>query len=322
MSRIIMKIRYPMHIEEELTDINELIELSEELIDKEGADDALTYNLNFLQSFKKELTDELNLSYKRYMLNSFDTTVESGVEGKIPSIAEATRYLLNLQETLYSLAESALGKVVKGSKISDVVFEGATMGIGNAKKGSLKIQLKQINNSQTTFHPYLKIATDKLNEILDCGSDEYLLREQAAKLGSQPIYKYKNLLNGIKNDNITVTLFDKIKPEGYETQTITPEFAGNVYSAIIQAEPNEDTYFEEIEGELIVINGKNNTITISSKDEEGNDKDYHIDFDNERFSSLVGGRYKKKVKVKIKTTENYYELEEDTKIDRELKKFL
>lgn len=309
-----------MHIEEELADVKELISLNKDLIDENGADDALKYNLEYLTSFKNDLTSELNKSYEHYRLYSFDTIVKSEDKGKIPSIAQVTRYLSNLQDTLYSLAESALNKVIKGTKISDEVFEGATIGIGNAERGSLKIQLKQVN-TQSSFEPYLKIATDKLNELINCGSDGKLISEQASKLGSQPIFKYKKLLDDIQSEDLTFILFDDIKPEGYETQIITPEFAEKVYNAINQAEPKEETYFDEVEGELIVINGKTNKITISPK-EERKDKDYMIKFDNERFGSLVGKHYNKNVKVKIKITNQYYELEEDTKEDMELIKFL
>lgn len=316
-----MKVRYPMHIEEELEDINELISLNMDLMSKGEPDDALKYNLNFLQDFKVDLTNELNLSYTHYMLQSFDAKIEAETEGKIPSIKKVTRFLSNLQEILYSLAESALNKVVKGTKISEEVIKGTTLGIQSAQKSSLIIQFKPIN-SEPSFDPYLKIATDKLNELLECGSDEDLLREQAAKLGSQPIFRYREFLNDILKDNIKVTLFNEIKPEGYEPQVITSRFAENVYSAIIQAEPKEETFPEEIEGELIIINGKKNKITISSIDEQGKDRDILIKYDNERFSSLIGKRFKKKVKVKVESTEKYYELEEETKKEMILVKFL
>jgi len=309
-----MEIRYPKYIEEEIEDVNELISLNEELISNQS-DDSLKNNLSFLKNFRKDLTQELNESYESYRLVSFDTIIEK--EGKIPSVYEVTKFLSNFQNTLYSLAESALNKVMKGSKISEEVLDGATIGISKASKGSLKIHLKPVD-MKPSFQPYLKIATDKLNVLLDCGSDENLLKEQVHHLGSQPIYKYKTLLKDIQKDEITVTLFDEIKPRGYKTQIITPKFAENVYSAIVQTEPETNSYTDEITGELIVINGKKNEITVSSKDENGKDKDYNISFDSEQFSSSLGKYYKEQVNVKISIIEKYYELEEDTKFDLEL----
>lgn len=316
-----MIVRYPMYIEEELNDILELISLNEELMSNDSEDESLKFNLQYLSDFKEELNKELNQSYQHYKITTFDTVIESSSAGIILSISEVTRYLSNLQETLYSLAESALGKVMKGTKISDFVYEGATVGIGNVSRGSLKVQLKPINCSQQTFHPYLKIATDKLNDLIECGSDEDLISEQATHLGSQPIFKYMKLLHGIKSDNLTVKLFDDLKPEGYETQIITPEFADDVYNAIIQAEPQEESFFDEIEGKVVVINGKKNEITISSTRDNKN-KDYVISFDNERFASLVGAKYNQFVKIKVKITTKFYELEEETQQECELVRFI
>ena len=81
MSRIIMEIRYPKYIEEEIEDVNELISLNEELISNQS-DDSLKNNLSFLKNFRKDLTQELNESYESYRLVSFDTIIEK--EGKIP----------------------------------------------------------------------------------------------------------------------------------------------------------------------------------------------------------------------------------------------
>lgn len=314
-----MDIRYPMHIEEDLNDVMELIEMNEDLLDKHP-DDTLKYNLDYLNQFKSELTEELNESYQRYMLESFDAVIESDVDGQSPSVEKSFRFLFNLQRMLYALAESALHKVDKYAKISDDVFQGATMGVARASRGSLKVQLNQIN-PQTSFYPFLRIATDKFSVLLDCGSDEELLRDQAMKLGYQPISKYKTLLNDIKKDNITVKLFDEIKPSGYDSQIISPEFAENVYSAIVQAEPKKEVYTQEIEGELIAINGKTDKIIISTIEEEIK-KDITISFDNERFGSLMGNKYQRQVKVEVEISEYYHELEEDKSDEIIFKRFI
>lgn len=316
-----MMFRYPMHIEKELKGVIELIELNDELMLDEP-DEALKYNLKFLQGFKKELTEELNQSYEHYKISSFDAIIEGNRNNKIPSLPEVTRFLSNLQEILYSLAESAWTKVMKGTKISEVVFEGTTLGIKDARKGSLIIQLKPINTSQSSLNPYLKIATDKLNDLLDCGSDEELIREQAKHLGSQPIFKYKKMLEDIKTDDLTIKLFNEIKPQDYETQIITPKFASDVFAAINQAEPNENYKYEFIEGDLKIINGKQNKITISSKIDDKKTKDFIIAFDNDRFASVIGKNYDQFVKVKVKYTTKFYELEEETKEEIELIRFL
>lgn len=314
-----MEIRYPMHIEEDLDDVMELIEVNENLL-AEHPDDTLKYNLEYLNQFKSELDEELNKSYERYMLPSFDTIIESDVEGQSPSVEQSFRYLSNLQKTIYALAESALHKVNKYAKISDMVFTGATMGVGRASKGSLRIQLNQID-PQTSFQPFIRIATDKLNELLECGSDEDLLKAQAMKLGYQPISRYKSLLDGINKDKITVKLFDKIKPDEYKSQIITPEFAETVYTAIVQAEPKKEVYREEIEGELVTIDGRNDKIIISTFDGK-NKKDIPISFDNERFGSLMGTKYQKQITVEVEITEFYHELEADTLDEIVFKKFI
>jgi hypothetical protein len=314
-----MEVRYPMHIEEDLDDVMELIEVNENLL-SEHPDDTLKYNLKYLNQFKSELDEELNKSHERYMLASFDTIIESDVKDQSPSVEQSFRYLSNLQKTIYALAESALHKVNKYAKISDMVFTGATMGVGRASKGSLRIQLNQIDH-QTSFQPYIRIATDKLNELLECGSDEDLLKEQAMKLGYQPISRYKALLDGINKDKLTVKLFDKIKPEEYESRIITPEFAETVFTAIVQAEPKKEVYREEIEGELVTIDGRSDKIIISTFDGK-NKKDIPISFDNERFGSLIGNKYKKQIKVEVEITEFYHELEADTLDEIVFKRFI
>jgi hypothetical protein len=298
-----LKHRYPWHIEEDITDVEELINLTEEEFSNEK-DHALEISLNHLKQIRQDFISELNSSNKYYKLTAFDMRIES-TNNKVPSVKEITLVLNNLQELFYSLAESTKKKVEKGSKFTEFVRTFSTIGISKASPGSLKLELKPINQSQTQLtDPHMKIVTDKLNLLLDCGSDNSLLKEQANDLGSQPIYKYKSFLKGIEDNNLTISLFNEVKPENYETQILNPKFAKNVKKSIDKIQIKKKKYYRIVEGVLEVINGRKKEININIEPEKTKGKYVALSFDD-NFNDILGDKYKQIVKVKILVCEKH-----------------
>lgn len=313
-----LKYRYPWHIEEKITDVEELIALTKDELSNEE-DSALEISLNHLKEIRQEYISELNNSYEHYKLSAFDMKIES--ENNIPSVKETMLILDRTQKLFYSLAASTRKKAEKGSKFTDFVKSFSTIGISKASPGSLNIELKPINQSQTQLKdPLMKIVTDKLNILIDCGSDDTLLKEQADELGSQPIFEYNSLLNEIDKNSLTVSLFNEIKPKDYEPQILNPEIAKNIKKSIEKIQIKEKKYYDNLEGILDVINGRKKEININTDPDTVNGKYVALSFD-ESFNEILGDKYKQNIKVKILVCEKHSKAD-GVKINKKLIDFL
>jgi len=250
---------------------------------------------------ENNIFQELNEYYKNHNLTNFDMRIESS-EYNTPSIDETADTLNLFQEIIFALG-SISKKLEKGTQIGKDMRKSLSIGIDNASHGSLKLELKPVN-SQTELFPYLGLATDRLNDIINCGEDIDLLEKQAKKLGSKPIFKYKKFLENIKNKEITVSLFDNIKPKNFEKKILDPSFANKVEFAINNIKPIKNSDEKIIEGKLDVINGRKGIISINLEKEKG-DKGDHLDiiFDKNKFDKILGEKYEKDIKINVEVIE-------------------
>ncbi|MDR0911323.1 MAG: hypothetical protein LBM96_01815 [Methanobrevibacter sp.] len=282
--------------------------------------------LKGLEKQQNEIFKQLNAFYEDYNLKVFDMKIESN-KNKIPSINEITGILNSIQDMCFSLGESVYKRVKKGTQISDLIINSLSIGINDVQIGSLKLELKPVT-SQTELVPYLGIVLDRLNDLINCEDNVELLEKQAKRLGSKPIYNYKEFLEIIKHKNLTISFFENIKPSNYikplgfdKKIVISSSFANKVDLAIDKIKPIKTQEIKNITGFLDVINGRQNNISVNLENEKKTGKYITINFDKDRFNEIIGEKYNKSIKMKVKVTE-IESIVDNTKINYELLEIL
>ncbi len=308
--------RKPSLIQKELEKLRELIKENEQLISKYQDDFALKLNLKSFKNREQFLLDELKKSREHLNMDTLTVVIEK----EYPPIDEVMDISYHLQELFHTLAAQAdKGKAMdRGARIPPDIKSISTLGLEKAEAGSLILSftfnpLK--TDPQKKFITIVKTATDNFNALIECGSDKRLIKEQTDKLGSQTIDRYKNLLGTVFKHKSNLRLFDEKIPKDYPPKKISNQFAESVYQVIVDTNPPEFDDIE-IEGELGIINIFSNIFTIKTEV-----KQVDIKFD-EFYLEEVKSRLKQNVKIGVKLTKTYHELQDKTDEEYKLIRFL
>jgi len=303
--------RKPSLIQTELEELQELIDENELLISKYPQDFALKLNLDSFENRKQFLLEELSKSLSHFNMDTFSIVIEKDY----PPIDEVMDIMHRVQELFHTLAAQAdKGKAMdRGAHIPPDIKTISTLGLEKAKVGCLRLYftfnpLK--TDSQSKFITVIKQATDNLNTLISCGTDKKLIKEQTKNLGSQSIDRYKNLLETIFKHKSDLRLFEEEINTEYEPKKLSDKFAESVYQVIVDSKPPE-TEDIDIEGELGIINIFLHVFTVKTELRQ-----VDIEFDD-FYIDEVKSRLKQNVKVKVKLTKTYHELQD--KMDEEYK---
>ena len=311
-----MHFRKPELIEEEIEDVKEIIQVNEDLIPKFPDDLILKTNLEYLKERVDELINELKSSNEHFNVDVFTITISANN----PPVTDVLEISYSLQKLFYPLAQANDGAVKRNTRVPINIKNATTLGLKEAKAiNSLTLFFKTDpleTDTQKRFFTLTRVAMDNLSDLLACKTDKELIKEQADKLGLQCIDKYKIFLETISKKEVDVTLFDIERPKNYSTKKITKEFAEEVYQSITEINPPSDEIVQ-VEGELGVID----TFSHYFKIKDVNDKIINIKFED-RFIESVKRRLKTNVKVSIKLTKEYHEIEDKTDEKRELIGFI
>jgi len=310
--------RNPLLIKEELKDVRELISLNQELISNypDKKDAAIEFNLSFLEEREKELLDELNKSYEDRNVDTFDIVIDK----ENPPLDEVLDIGHSTQELFRPLAYAYGNRAVnRGDKIPQDIINATTLGLREAKVGSLRLSLiidPLKTDDQKRFVTLIETAIDNLNTLISCGTDKELIKRQTKILGTQCIDKYKDFVEVVSKQKTDLLLFDEEKPKGFKTQKITNDFAESVYQVIVETqEPKEEKI--EIEGRLGVID----TFSHKFQIKDSKNKRIYVNFD-EHFTEQIKERLEQIVRVELNVTKTYHEIEDKTDKKLELKRFL
>lgn len=297
----------------EIKKVSQLIRDNNGLMDKYPEEVGLELDQWALESRKSDLLIELKKSNDYFKILMFDLTLEDNEFSNL-SLDKVGSFFTSLQKLVTSLVQSIAGPVKKGAKVSDAIREISRLEIIDGNPGSLNIVLKEKTEASVT-DTLSKEAFNRLNFLFSCGDDRELIMDQLGKLGNKPIGSYKEFLNVIIKNNIDLKLYDNIKPEGYETFSLTNEFANKVYSVIIETTPTTET--EIIEGLLGAIDTFSKKFTIKKPDEtidnaivEG--KKVSVKY-GEDYAVLIKNKLESNVKIEVSFTKDCHELEDEIK---------
>jgi len=305
--------RQPSWIMKEIKKVSQLIRDNNGLMDKYPEEVGLELDQWALESRKSDLLIELKKLNDYFKILMFDLTLEDNEFSNL-SLDKVGSFFTSLQKLVTSLVQSIAGPVKKGAKVSDAIREISRLEIIDGNPGSLNIVLKEKTEASVT-DTLSKEAFNRLNFLFFCGDDRELIMDQLGKLGNKPIGSYKEFLNVIIKNNIDLKLYDNIKPEGYETFSLTNEFANKVYSVIIETTPTTET--EIIEGLLGAIDTFSKKFTIKKPDEtidnaivEG--KKVSLKY-GEDYAVLIKNKLESNVKIEVSFTKDCHELEDEIK---------
>lgn len=308
--------RKPSRIQKELKRVSELITENRELMIKYPDEIGLEIDQISLENRKIDLLKEFQESNEKFNIPVFDLNLyhENGKNITFKAVSKVSGIF---QDLVTSLVQAKKGPVKKGSKASDFIKDISRLEFLEASPGSLKILLSGADNASVTDSP-TKIALEKLNNLLESGNNKELIQIQSDKLGGHPIYKYKEFLGAIYENDLNLSLYEKYTPTNFKPKNITKEFAESVYEIIVETQtPSEEII--EIEGVLGVINTFKHTFTLQKSK---NDKQFTVKFDKD-LTPIVKKRLEMTVKIEVKITKNYHELEDmDTDEIKKLIRFV
>lgn len=239
--------RRPQIIQQELSSLQELIRKNGQLISSYPDDFALKLNLKSLKNREENLLSELVKTFKRLQMDTFDIVVEGDpVNGNSISVSYIGQILVKFQEVITSIAQS----ITEGSDttlpISQSVIEGSRFNLIATCSGSFRIIL-------SSYQPAIgeslaKNSLNNFNKLIECGDNRELIKGQIKELGTKVIAKYRVFLNTIYKNNSSITLYDKIRPESFQTMSISNDVAKKIYDVIIKEEeiPEKNVDFKGI----------------------------------------------------------------------------
>ena len=246
MSETLDEVRRSDSILIELDRLHALIKENRQLVDENPSEVALQLNLVSLEAREAMLLEELQESNRRSALDTFDFEIKGKyVTGHRISSEVLGRLLIRFQSVIHSIdhslkeGPSAMRGPMPESVLADSRIDAITM-----CGGSFRVILS--SNKPSWFEDSsTKNALKRFNKLLDCRDNKELIKQEIRELGKRPVNSYKDFLSIIYKTNTEIKLYDILKPEGFETKTITDELAKNIWDVIDLEEPipeNEETY--------------------------------------------------------------------------------
>lgn len=236
--------RKPGIIKNELEDLNGLINENNKLLEDYPHDFALKIGLDNLKYRQNQLFNELEMSYKTNMIDTYDILLTGdAVYGNAVSLS----YLGGSLRALQDLITAIVQKEKKGDEargpISIEIKKLAQLNVIATASGSFRVIVS--GNNPTLFDAPSKQALIKFNDLIECGNNKEKIKDIKQIVGTRVMSKYKEFLGIIKSHSSNITLYDKFGREYFDTTTITKENAENIFNIIDKMETvpdREETY--------------------------------------------------------------------------------
>lgn len=309
-------------INNEINEVKLLLNPLTDFLIKNPNDLSVKANANSLKDRLHQLNVELAHVKNYYGRTSFDFRIANDNGGKI-ELSNLSKIGSAIQELVNSCSMyDGKTPVKKKSSINNSILSSAVLQVDAVEMGSLILFVSSANNqSSLNNESYLKRGLENLNDIISCGDNEELLLDKMKTMGTQPIFKYKNLLKILKNNKLNLDMYKSVAPKGFEPQCLSSEFAKKVYEVIDDySKEKSDTI--DIMGELYIIDTHRNVCSLEISSEEGNElKNIKFSFDK-KFKENLKNNIEETIHVILNRIIEYNPIEDNEKITYKLKDIL
>ena len=266
MRRINMDYRNIGDIQKEISEVNDLINPLERQLIENPNNFKVKLDLESLKSRQEELVRELGFTKNHLRLTSFDLHI-SDKESKKIELKQLGNFCISFQDLIHSCAMFDGEKPIKkGASLDLDIKQSTNLQVDAVSSGSLVILVSPKDNQSTIVGDSLiEKSLTQITRIIDCGEDREKLTGVMKEIGTQPIYKYKNLLYDLEKDELTLDICYSVSPERLEKRTLTSDFATKVHKVIEEAY-EEETDNIKICGKLYYVNVKSKECGIEIKD--------------------------------------------------------
>lgn len=304
--------RLPELIKDELSRLHKAMSATQHYLTATPDDRGLIINLTSLQAREDELIKELGESLKRRQEEPFDLKINGDeVKNHNISLLFFGEVAHSFQELLTLLAYTEVyGPPSATGQIPNDIYIQARADIVTMASGSFKVVLS--NSTVQVGDSLLKEGLQQLNELISTGSNEPLLKTKIKKYGPRTINKYKDLLNVITKYRAELTLYETIKPAGFDTISIGEIKALDIIE-IIERETPRPEIISTFKGILMGIDYTNDRIKFDT----GTKPIIEAKFD-EKLSSKINAKIHQHCIGKFKITEKVSDMFEQRKYEYEL----
>ncbi len=253
-------------IQKEISEVDNLINPLEIHLSKNPNDFKVKLDLESLKSRRDELLRELGFTKNHLKLPSFDLHISDNESKKI-ELKQLGDFCISFQDLIHTCAMFDGKKPIKkGASLDLGIKESTNLQVDAVSTGSLVLLVSPKDNQSTIVGgSHIENSLTQINRIIDCGEDKEKITSVMKEIGTQPIYKYKNLLYKLEKDDLTLDICYSLGPEGFEKRTLTSEFATKVHKVIEEAY-EEETENIKIYGNLYYVNVKSKKCGIEIKD--------------------------------------------------------
>lgn len=237
--------RPPSFIQEELSDLQNLIRENDVLILKYPDKFSLKFRGQKFRGKEQQLLSELRKSLMRYQMDAFDYVLDGDiVDNHRISLLFFGNLMSILQDITSSIAQSLTGKpILKGVILADVQ-NASRLDLVAIAAGSCRVILSshepQLNESSA------KTALRRFNDLIECGYDKDALKNFMPDQtnGKHILKNYKKFLKLIYENNANIIMYDANASKNFHPQKITRESAKKIYDTIIEVETVPDMSVE------------------------------------------------------------------------------
>lgn len=223
--------RRPSLIQEELSDLNELIRSKLLLMEKYPNETILKIGYDSLKNREKDLLVELKESYERFQTDVFDFVIDGNVTNNYRiSLEFLGSFSYALQETVSSISQSIIAEPTIRGVIPREICARAQIDLVATATGSFRMILA--NHETQLGESIPKQSLRILNNLIDCEDDKSNIKQISQEVGLRSMKKYQRLMEVIYKNKADIKMYDIIVPEGFHRKEITHDLAKRIYNAI------------------------------------------------------------------------------------------
>lgn len=242
--------RRPSIIQEELTDLNELIRNKLLLMEKYPNEIPLKIGHKSLKNREKHLLLELKEAYGRFQTDTFDFVIEGEVvKDYRVSLQFLGSFSNALQDVVTSMSQSIISEPTIRGVIPNEICAASQMDLVATATGSFRMV---VASHETHLGDSIsKQSLRLLNNLVDCEDDKEKIKKISREIGLRSMKKYQKLMEVIFKNRADIKMYDIIIPEGFHTKEVTRNLARKIYNAIsdVNEMPTESmTYFGKLTG--------------------------------------------------------------------------
>ena len=238
--------RYPVWIQEELSDLQELIRENETLKSKYPDKFSLNFMSQRLKEREKHLLLELENSFSRLQMDTIYLAFDGDVvDNYRVSLSFFGNIMSTLQEIISSIAQSTIAYPTMKGSIPKEILTASKLDLVATATGSFKVVLS--SHEPQIIPSVAKTSFQHLHGLIGCQDNKERLKEASEQLGPRVLVKYQDLMEIIYKNKANVKMFDKINNGDFNSE-ISNDLAKKIYDVIIEVQniPEEVVQYEGI----------------------------------------------------------------------------